>query len=39
MKFNNELYNIHKINDFREMINYTVEKYPENIAYKYKKKF
>ena len=39
MKFNNELYNIHKINDFREMINYTVEKYPENIAYKYKKNF
>lgn len=37
MKFNNELYKIHEISNFREMINATVEKYPNNVAYKFKK--
>ena len=36
MKFNNELYKIHEINNFRDMINATVEKYPNNVAYKFK---
>ena len=39
MKFNNELHKIHEINNFREMIDYTVEHYPNNIAYKFKKNF
>ena len=39
MKFNNEIYNTHEINNFKEMINATVEKYPNNIAYKFKKNF
>ena len=39
MKFNNEIYDAHKVNDFRELINATVEKYPDNIAYKFKKNF
>lgn len=37
MNFNNELYKIHEINNFKELINYTVGKYPNNIAYKFKK--
>ena len=37
MKFNNELYETHKIDNFRELINNTVDKYPDNIAYKFKK--
>lgn len=36
MKFNNELYEAREINNFKELISSTVEKYPENIAYKYK---
>ena len=37
MKFNNELYETHKIDNFRELIDNTVDKYPDNIAYKFKK--
>ena len=37
MKFNNEIYDAHVINNFRELIDASVEKYPDNIAYKYKK--
>lgn len=39
MKFNNELYDTHKINNFKELINSTVERYPNNTAYKYKINF
>ena len=39
MKFNNEIHKIHEISNFKEMINYTVEHYPDNIAYKFKKNF
>lgn len=37
MKFNNDLYNTRKVNNFRELINGTVEKYPDRVAYKFKK--
>lgn len=37
MKFNNELYETHKINNFRELIDSTVDKYPNNIAYRFKR--
>ena len=33
-----KLYEGHKINDFRELLDYTVNRYPNQIAYKYKKK-
>lgn len=39
MKFNNELYDTHEINNFKELINSTVERYPDNTAYKYKINF
>lgn len=37
MKFNNEIYDAHVINNFRELIDASVEKYPDNIAYKFKR--
>lgn len=37
MKFNNKIYDIHEISNFREMIDATIERYPNNIAYKFKK--
>ena len=37
MKFNNEIYDTHNVENFRDLINYTCEKYPDNIAYKFKK--
>jgi long-chain acyl-CoA synthetase len=37
MKFNNRIYDIHRVNNFRELINATVERFPENIAYKFKR--
>ena len=37
MKFNNKIYDIHEINNFRDMIEATLERYPNNIAYKFKK--
>ncbi|MBE5805268.1 MAG: long-chain fatty acid--CoA ligase [Clostridiales bacterium] len=37
MKFNNELYDVHEVNNFKELITATVEKYGDNIAYKFKK--
>ena len=39
MKFNNEIYNTHEINNFKELISATVERFPNNIAYKFKKNF
>ena len=39
MKFNNEIYDAYPVNDFRELINTSVERYPDNIAYKFKKNF
>ena len=39
MKFNNEIYKTHKINNFRDLIEATGERYPDNIAYKFKKNF
>jgi len=37
MKFNNELYDAHEVANFKELINATVEKYGDNVAYKFKK--
>ena len=37
MKFNNKLYDSHEVNNFKELINTTVENYGDNIAYKFKK--
>lgn len=37
MKFNNNLYDTHEVKNFREMIDATVEKYGDNVAYKFKK--
>ena len=37
MKISNELYEAHTINNFRDMVDKTVEKYPNNVAYKFKK--
>ena len=37
MKFNNELYDVYEVNNFKELITATVEKYGDNIAYKFKK--
>lgn len=39
MKFNNEIHDIHEIHDFRELINASVERYPDNTAYKFKRNF
>ena len=39
MKFNNRIYDIHRVNNFRELINSTVERYGDNVAYKFKKNF
>ncbi len=36
MKISNELYEVHTINNFRDMVDKTVEKYPNNVAYKFK---
>ena len=38
MKPANELYDVHHIENFKDMIKATVEKYPDNVAYKFKKK-
>ena len=37
MKFNNKIYNTREINNFKELIDGTVERYPDNVAYKFKK--
>ena len=37
MKFNNELYKTHEVTDFRELISSSVERYADNVAYKFKK--
>lgn len=37
MKLTSELYDVHHIENFKEMIATTVEKYPNNVAYKFKK--
>ena len=37
MKFNNQIYDAHEVNNFRELINATVERYSNNVAYKFKK--
>lgn len=37
MKLTSELYDVHHIENFKEMIAATVEKYPNNVAYKFKK--
>ena len=37
MKPANELYDVHHIENFKDMIKATVEKYPDNVAYKFKK--
>lgn len=37
MKFNNKIYDTHEIKNFREMIDATLERYPNNVAYKFKK--
>ena len=39
MKFNNEIHDIHKVKDFRELINASVERYADNTAYKFKRNF
>ena len=39
MKFNNELYETYEIKNFRELVNFSCEKYPNNVAYKFKKNF
>lgn len=36
-KLNSEVHKIHEIKDFRELINKSIEKYGNNIAYKFKK--
>ena len=36
MKPANELYEVHQIENFKDMIKATVEKYPDNVAYKFK---
>ena len=36
-KLNSELYKIDEIRDFKELINIAVNKYPNNVAYKFKK--
>lgn len=37
MKFNNEIYKAHEVKDFRDIIKITTQKYPNNVAYKFKK--
>lgn len=37
MKIDRELYKVHHIENFRDLIDATVEKYPTNVAYKFKK--
>ena len=37
MKFKNKIYEAHSVNNFRELIKATVEKYPDKVAYKFKK--
>lgn len=37
MKPTSELYDVHHIENFKEMVNATIEKYPNNVAYKFKK--
>lgn len=37
MKFNNRIYDVHRVNNFRDLINATVERYGDNVAYKFKK--
>ena len=37
MKPANDLYDVHHIENFKDMIKATVEKYPDNVAYKFKK--
>lgn len=39
MKFNNEIYDTHEVNNFRDLIEATLERYPNNVAYKFKKNF
>lgn len=39
MKFNNEIYKAHEVKDFRDIIKITTQKYPNNVAYKFKKNF
>ena len=39
MKFNNEIYKAHEVNDFRDIIKITTQRYPNNVAYKFKKNF
>lgn len=39
MKFNNEIYKAHEVKDFRDIIKFTTQKYPNNVAYKFKKNF
>ena len=37
MKFNNRIYDVHKVDNFRDLINATVERFGDNIAYKFKR--
>lgn len=37
MKFNNEIYKAHEVKDFRDIIKITTQRYPNNVAYKFKK--
>ena len=37
MKFNNRIYDVHRVDNFRDLINSTVERYGDNTAYKFKK--
>lgn len=39
MKFNNEIYKAHEVKDFRDIIKITTQRYPNNVAYKFKKNF
>lgn len=39
MKFNNEIYKAHEVKDFRDIIKFTTQKYPNNVAYKFKRNF
>ena len=37
MKFDNRIYDVHRVDNFRDLINSTVERYGDNVAYKFKK--
>ena len=36
-KLNSEIYKIDEIYNFRDLVNHSANKYPDNVAYKFKK--